>query len=232
MNNSTLTDQISLDHTPNYVHVEFNKPYQVISSAALNGGLVQADHILNLKVPQYSTSNLEPPEITLTKYCADQNWNGTTVGMMTAASMDSLRIFREEVYGIHVIALVTCGLSNPRCAGDKADDNTIETAARNSGTINTIILTSGTLSPATMVEALVVATEAKSVALQRLGVKSPISQNFATGTGTDAIAIASSQDTREIRYCGKHVIFGEILGRLVIDAVFSSAGWELAQTSK
>jgi adenosylcobinamide hydrolase len=29
-----------------------------------------------------------------------------------------------------------------------------------------------------------------------------------------------------ISYCGKHVLFGEILGRLVMEAVSSSIAWE------
>ena len=47
-----LTEYVSLNHTSKYVHLEFDSPHEVISSAALNGGIVQADHIVNLKVPK------------------------------------------------------------------------------------------------------------------------------------------------------------------------------------
>ena len=147
--------------------------------------------------------------------------------MMTAASMDSLRISRESIQGVDIIVLVTSGLSNPRRAGDKAEYRIISEQAQGPGTINTIVITSGILSRAAMVEALMIATEAKAAALQQVKIKSSVSNGIATGTGTDAIAIVSGHGPGEIKYCGKHVLFGEVLGRLVIEAVTSSISWEL-----
>jgi adenosylcobinamide amidohydrolase len=94
------------------------------------------------------------------------------------------------------------------------------------GTINIIVLVSAALTRPALVESVMLATEAKAAALQALGIKSPISNDTATGTGTDAIAIASGQGPIEIPYCGKHVIFGEVLGRLVNEAVTASVSWE------
>jgi adenosylcobinamide amidohydrolase len=65
-------------------------------------------------------------------------------------------------------------------------------------------------------------TEAKVAALQNLDIISPVSNQPATGTGTDSIAIAADSKAKKIQYCGKHVVFGEILARLVIEAVISS----------
>ena len=90
------------------------------------------------------------------------------------------------------------------------------------GTINIIVLTSAILTDAAMVEALMIATEAKSAALQETGVLSPVSNKIATGTGTDAIAVVSGQGPELVAYCGKHVLFGEVLGRLVTDGVKAS----------
>jgi adenosylcobinamide amidohydrolase len=73
-----------------------------------------------------------------------------------------------------------------------------------------------------MVEAVITTTEAKTAALQNLGIKSPVSDNLATGTGTDAVAIVSGHGSIKISYCGKHVVFGEILAKLVIEAVCAS----------
>ena len=50
-----LTDKIIVEQTPNHLHVQFDTPYQVISSAVLGGGFVEASHILNLKV-RYPTN--------------------------------------------------------------------------------------------------------------------------------------------------------------------------------
>jgi len=75
---------------------------------------------------------------------------------------------------------------------------------------------------AAMVEATMLATEAKAAALQNANILSSVSQQIATGTGTDAIAVVSGSGPQEIAFCGKHVLLGETIGRLVISAVESS----------
>ena len=78
------------------------------------------------------------------------------------------------------------------------------------------------MSPAAMVESVMLATEAKTVAMRKLGVRSPVSRTIATGTGTDAIAVAGGSGSGTIRYCGKHVLFGEMLASVVIEAITES----------
>ena len=73
-----------------------------------------------------------------------------------------------------------------------------------------------------MTEAIITVTEAKSVVLQDLGIKDPHSGAPATGTGTDAVAIANGFGPVEIAFCGKHVLFGEMLASTVIEAIKSS----------
>lgn len=221
-----INDRILLDHAPEHMHLEFSAPHHVLSSAVLNGGAVEASHIVNLKVPKHSDTS-ESPEETIENYCRLHGWEGTAVGMMTAASMDSLRIGRKTVQGVEIAALVTSGLSNARRAGDRAEHRAMLTETEEVGTINIVVLTSAILTPAAMVEALMIATEAKSAALQALDVRSPVSGRVATGTGTDAMAVVSGTGPGEVRYCGKHVLFGEVLGRLVMEAVAASLQWEL-----
>ena len=230
MREKILPRQTYLEHAQNHIHVEFCTPHQVISSAILNGGIVQASHLVNLRVPK-RWATLEAPEITLAKYCVDAGWSGTIVGMMTAASMDSFRIAKETVQDIDIVVLVTSGLSNPRRVGDRAEHRKMITQSKEIGTINIMVMTSTTLTEPAMVEALTIATEAKSAALHESGIRSPVSNKIATGTGTDSIAIVSGHGPETVRYCGKHVLFGEILGRLVTDAVTSSIDWGLAQAS-
>jgi len=52
MREKILLRQTYLEHAQNHIHVEFCTPHQVISSAILNGGLVQASHLVNLRVPK------------------------------------------------------------------------------------------------------------------------------------------------------------------------------------
>ena len=76
-----------------------------------------------------------------------------------------------------------------------------------------------------------IVTEAKAAVLRESGIRSPVSNKIATGTGTDAIAVVSGHGPETVRYCGKHVLFGEILGRLVTDALTASVKWYLTKTS-
>ncbi len=220
-----LTRYATLEHTRNHVHVAFNTPHRVASSAVLNGGMVQADHLVNMKVPKTSSCT-EAAHLTLANYCKDFGWSGTVVGMMTAASMDSLRIVKQTEQGIDLAVLVTSGLSNPRRAGDYAEYRRMISPGNAVGTINIMVMTSAQLTGAALIEALMTATEAKSAALQEAGIISAVSNRTATGTGTDSVAVACGHGPGVVQYCGKHVLFGELLGNSVIDAVSSSIQWE------
>ncbi|MCP4630081.1 MAG: adenosylcobinamide amidohydrolase [bacterium] len=225
MSETVLTAGVLLDRTADHIHVELDTPCSIVSSAVLNGGLVKANHILNLNVKNQSIKKIDIghcPDIILAKYCQNHGWPGRTVGMMTAADMSSFRMVQTTEQDVEIFVLVTAGLSNARRAGDYAEHRIIGDPIVDAGTINIICLTTASLTRAAMVEAVITATEAKTAALQNLGIQSPISNNLATGTGTDAVAIASGHGSIKISYCGKHVVFGEILAKLVIEAVVFS----------
>jgi len=59
-----------IEHTSTHIHVAFDKPRRVLSSAVLNGGLVTANRLLNLMVSKESCS-AEMPEDTLFSYCSE-----------------------------------------------------------------------------------------------------------------------------------------------------------------
>ena len=104
-----------LQHNGDHIHVAFSAPQRVMSSAILNGGLVKADHIVNLKVP-LDSSSCEAPDKSLRDYANTQGWQGNVVGMMTAASMNSLRIEQACIEGVDIAVLVTTGINNARRA--------------------------------------------------------------------------------------------------------------------
>ena len=217
-------DGILLDHCAGHVRVGFEQPHKVLSSAVLNGGMQEADHILNMKVADHEDGAsvvAESPERTLREYCAGK-WDGTIVGMMTAAPMSSMRCAVQTIDNVHLAVIATAGLSNPRRAGDRADSRELYREVTEVGTINIILLTDASLSPSAMVETIMVASEAKAAALQDLNVLSPVSGLIATGTGTDSMALACRIESNKIRYAGKHVVFGEVVANLVLKAVTES----------
>jgi len=218
-------NRFELKQTAEHICVGFGKEHPVLSSAVLNGGACAASNILIMKVAENFEGTkpiLENPEKALAEYCRQLQLRGTTVAMMTSASMDSFRLVSRSSQGVEISAMVTAGISNARCAGDRADWRNFQTDADPTGTINISILTNAMMSHAAMVESVMLAAEAKTVAMRKLGVKSPVSGAIATGTGTDAIAVVNGFGPATIRYCGKHVIFGEMLASVVIEAITES----------
>lgn len=214
-----------IEHTSDHLVVRLSQTRQVLSSAPFNGGMISADQLLILKVMDNFDGvkgPFEPLEQTFQNYCRQNRWTEVTVGMMTSAKMNSFRQIHRESQGVKISVLVTAGVSNARRAGDPAEYRLFDNAEIIGGTINIIILTNATLTPAAQVEAVMVVTEAKAAILQDLGITSPVTGKTATGTGTDAIAIVNGFKSPEIAFCGKHTLFGEMLASATMEAVSSS----------
>ena len=225
MSEIKLSPWYRINSTDDYVWIELlSGTHRVLSSSVLNGGISEARHLLNLKVPRCFDGNEQPAE-TLQTFADTLGAEGPVVGMMTAASMDSIRCYREQVQGIELVAVVTCGLDNARRVGDQAEYRSMVSEPHEVGTINIIVLSSARLSLAAMVEAVQMITEAKTAALMAAGISSPVSAEPATGTGTDAVAVVSGLGMERVQYCGKHVLFGEVLGRIAFNAVQDSIRW-------
>ena len=162
-----------------------------------------------------------------------------TVGIMTAASMRSLRTASRSAGGIFVDAIVTAGISNARTAGADADVFALlpedrEEAPPPRGTINTVVVVNGApLSEGATVEAYAIAIEAKCAACAdfRLAcAKSLYGNDLAQGTGTDCAvllgpAVPRSQSPRpsgapafRLEYAGKHCLLAELIGQAVREA--------------
>ena len=88
------------------------------------------------------------------------------------------------------------------------------------GTINTILLINTKLDESSLLLAEMIAVEAKAVALRDLMVSSNYSNEIATGTGTDGIAIFSNLKSENFTdNVSKHAKIGELIGKVVIDSI-------------
>jgi len=215
----------TVNQTNSHLHIAFNPARWVLSSAVLNGGWGRADHIINVKVAQNfhgEQTEFDPPETSLRNTGRALGLSGRVVGMMTAASMDSFRQVTLKARHATVTALVTAGISNAKRAGEPAEWQQIDDTTPKAGTINIVAITNLQMSRAAMVEAIMMVTEAKTVAMANLGVASPQTGLPATGTGTDAVAIAAGFNLPRVRYCGKHVLFGQMLAQATIQAITTS----------
>jgi adenosylcobinamide amidohydrolase len=157
----------------------------------------------------------------------------TTVLMSTAANMSCAAVATvedPEDPAVSVTTIATAGVtSNATRAGDPATWR--ETAAvdpavsGNDGTIVHVVHCSVPLTPGAFTKAVMMITEAKTVALQRWQVASRQSEGLATGTGTDQCALLAPQiDTGNPaltwprQWTGAHSKLGELLARSVQQA--------------
>ncbi len=218
-----LSAPFALTCTAQYLACRLPRPFRVISSAPCRGGAGQSSGWLNLRVDKHAPAH-ESPQQTLVRAIGALGLPVDSIGMMTAASMDSWRLGQAQRDGLAFWVLVTTGLENARAAGDPADVGAL-LAPQEAGTINLAVFSAQSLTPAAEIEALALITEAKVRALQELGVRSPISGRPATGTGTDALALFSDPKGPCLAYIGKHVLAGELLAEAVLKAVQTSAAW-------
>ena len=160
--------------------VGLEEDHRCLSSAVLGGGLGFVRTWANLQVPPgYGRTD---PEAHLRE--ATAGLPGPVVGMMTAAPVGR---YREALVGsARVVA--TIGLGHPiAAAGEDVP------AAAGPGTINLFVVTSVRLTDAGLAGAVQTVTEAKVQALVAAGVRARNGPGPATGTASDALAVACPQ---------------------------------------
>lgn len=221
--------------------------HRVLSSAPRGGGFVRARSILNHQVQANPTMKMN----AASSLAATKKWGnpsrylgelgrrlglrGPTVGLMTAVPMKQLVKVRETHGTMWVECFCTVGVTNAVRAGEPAIHPGTARGYHSPGTINIIVVTNATLSGPAMVGAIQVATESKTAILTDNRVRSASGRGAATGTGTDAVVIASSRTgTIKLAYSGTHTVIGSVIGRLVARCVQKglerSVQWRKQQT--
>lgn len=210
----------------NSIVVEFGVCRNGISTSELNGGYKKNFKIaFNHYLSQENIDFLENHSIK--DYLIRQSGilgidSKFTTGLLTSAQMENACVVTKQYRNLEVSAITTAGVRvNASRAGDSAsyyEEN--GDFQFDVGTINVIILTNVCLGPGTLANGLVTATEAKTVALSNLRIPSQFSNGFATGTGTDGIAIFSNSESDNIlSNAGKHSKLGELIANCVIESI-------------
>lgn len=115
-------------------------------------------------------------------------------------------------FQLHCVA--TVGLGNAERVGAR-----INHGQTTGGTINIAVATNLGLSKQARLEAMSIVVQARTTAILEQQVQLPT--GYATGTGTDCVAIASPDG--DTLYAGMHTEFGEVLGRAVLSCVSEGA---------
>jgi len=190
--------------------ISFDEKWHAISSAIVGGGFLRPSHIINLHVRK--NYHNDSPELDIQKALGDLCLDGDVAGMMTAADLRNISIISEEDEEIRVVAIVTGGVSNAATCGEDGIRRIV-------GTINIVLLIDGDLSKSAMVGSVKTATEAKTLALHDLDIRSASSGEMATGTTTDTIVIACTGKGQKIRYSGTATKLGQIIGKVLRKAI-------------
>jgi adenosylcobinamide hydrolase len=228
----TSIESVNAEVDKNKLVIFSKRPLEVLSSAVLNGGFTKANAIISIHVPVHRDENLhrsaedldkeihENPEGLLKKAVVELNLDlEKVVGIMTAADLRNVAVFDQSYKDITLSAFVTAGVDVSATAGETTISKQNFLNGNKAGTINIILLVDGDLTESCMVDAVKTVTEAKTVALKELDIRSNFSGDLASGTVTDSVVVACTKRGKLKEYAGTATVLGELIGKSVKESV-------------
>lgn len=196
-----------------FVLLQVPSPLKVVSSALHNAGFGWYHTFMNRAVDQqYMCENAHEE---MEQFISAQGFKpAMTVGMMTAVAAKYAVIRQYEEDGLSVVVMVTAGVGN---AVD-VSKSYLRQPIFHIGTINTWVIINGILTDESFIQAMMVANEAKVKALANEKIIDQVSQTIATGTSTDSLLIAATQQGNMQQYAGSVTTAGRLIGRAVYEA--------------
>ncbi len=190
--------------------IRFARPHAALSWAVVGGGRGRAQAVVWRQVDDAELGpNVDPGELLRTALAAEGLHDA--IGLLTARDLST---FSDVTLGegrARARCVATVGLGNALAAGDPP-------TGRHVGTINLLVQLVSPLSEGALVEAVALASEARTAALLELRVRSVRSPRCATGTGTDCIVVVAPEGPGGARYAGKHTVLGAAIGAAVFEA--------------
>lgn len=214
------------DGLNSYYVIESSEPLRTLNSSMWGEGLGWHSCLLNRQVDR--TYSSEDPLAEMHDFMRERGIEvTTTAALLTAARVQDRGYCQQRAgSGLTVCTWATVGLGNKARAGMPREVEELFP-----GTINLITVIDGALSDAAMINAVITATEAKAAALQDADIRVNDGQEIATGTTTDAMIVASTQNGPSFRYAGTATQLGYCIGRTVYEAVKESIqyykAWQL-----
>lgn len=206
-----MTARLTLDRP--WLSLDFDAPQRVLSWAINRPGLVETRQILWREVRNADL----PQDLDVPRWLEAELHQKQSLESVTLLTSRDVRAFRDETVQIEdarARCIATVGLSNAERIGARVDRS-----GKDWGTINIAVVVAQGLTDAARIEALSIATQARTIAVHDTGLDLPTGR--ATGTGTDCIAIAAPMG--DIAYAGLHTALGEAIGAAVLRAVSAGA---------
>jgi adenosylcobinamide amidohydrolase len=204
--------RVTLSQDERFLEVDSGALQRTLSWAVIGGGFG-----LHQRVVWHFVTRAELPEgldvVALFEQRLATRGFDSAVGLLTARYLRPYADVGARHGGVEGRAIVTSGLGNALRAGDPAEHKSTV------GTINVLCHLSVRLSDSAMLEALALASEARTLALLELNYPSVLTKKPATGTGTDCIVIACPAEGVVHDYAGKHTEVGAAVGQCVYEAM-------------
>jgi adenosylcobinamide amidohydrolase len=197
-------DGVEMAVSPEAVVVTADRLLTVISSAAAGGGMTQARVIVNLHVDK--DMPWQDADLTMQAFVRRHAMAGPVVGLLTAAATEKAETTEERGAGVSALVVATIGLSNVIDAGVSG------CVAPSLSTINTIVILDADPEPAALVNVVMTVTEVKTAVLAAAGVRGADGR-AASGTSTDAVAVAATGRGARCRFGGPVSDLGWVAAR-------------------
>lgn len=202
-----------------WISFDLGQELQVLSWAVNRPGLVRAREILWREVRNADL----PRDLDVTEWLQDLLRDRDALGSVCFLTSRDVRAMTQAVVSVGDVtahAVATVGLSNAERIGTrfKRDPSAW-------GTINVAVRLNVGLTETALIEAVSIATQARTTAVIEVDLQLPT--GVATGTGTDCIAVAAPVGAQP--YAGLHTDVGVALGGAVYQAVSKGAReWMIA----
>lgn len=181
---------------------------RVVSNASMNGGLRNANGIINYSLYGKSDCKNKPVEYLRNVLLSRGIDYSSVIGLLTAVRPDRFVISRSSM----ATSFISAGVDNAATPMDGLSYS-------GKGTINIIVLANVKLTDAAIMDAFKTSVEAKSYSLWTRKVKSKFSGKVATGTITDVTAIVSDETGEEFKYAGTGTDLGSSISKSIYDGL-------------
>ena len=203
-------DNFSID--VDHIQLKSDLPLKTISSAVHNPGIGWYGCLLNRTVPEdYFVEDVKQEVVDFLQRKQFSTTN--TVVMLTAVSPSFVALNEYTTEFGSVFVMVTAGVGNAVDVSrthERQDQPHV-------GTINSWVIINGCLSEEAFFQAMMTANEAKTKALQSENIIDRLTNTIATGTATDSLLIAATQNGEEMMYGGPITAVGKVIGKGVFE---------------
>jgi adenosylcobinamide amidohydrolase len=198
-----------------FLMVRFDSDHRTLGWSLTKPGFASARDVVWLEVREADLGpHVDPLGFMRTKLCSQGL--DDAAAFMTAREIARHHVAQSRVGRAVVTCVTTVGLTNGERVGERRW--THDSVA---GTINTLVHVSHALASGAFVEAISIATQARTAAI--MDTNKLRDGPAITGTGTDCIIIAAPESGAPATCAGLHTELGEAIGAAVFDATHAGA---------